>query len=344
MATFSDLATLLLTFFILLLSFAELNVIEFRDAVGSLREAFGVQFIDPGPIQAMSTTLVELNSMPTSPLTTVTQEELLGMRQMQQHIGEQGVEDQVEVLLSERGIVVRIENVLLFNTGSVELRPAAKAFIAGIPEIAENFGRGIAVEGHTDNRPIANERFPSNWELSAGRAASVVRYLISEHEIEPDRLTATGLAETQPVMSNENEANRQKNRRVEFIFERAKKSASESFSGTNATSRRGGAIGNLPEPGVGVGFRILTPNESNILPNDLRSYRSEVTGTGWRDASDKGEASNAISKEEQASEQDTERPTSSESMTDSIESEANNDRQSDEEGSADRERRPEDRE
>lgn len=76
----------------------------------------------------------------------------------------------------------------------------------------------VKIEGHTDNRPISTEKYPSNWELSAARASSVIRYLIEEHSLDPERFVAVGYGDTRPIVQNSSNENYQKNRRVEIVI------------------------------------------------------------------------------------------------------------------------------
>ncbi|HHW18203.1 MAG TPA: OmpA family protein, partial [Firmicutes bacterium] len=85
----------------------------------------------------------------------------------------------------------------------------------------------IRVEGHTDNWPISTDKFPSNWELSTARATNVVRFLIEEAGIQPERLQAAGYGEYHPIDSNDTPEGRQRNRRVDVILMRPSLSAAE---------------------------------------------------------------------------------------------------------------------
>ncbi|WP_312954192.1 OmpA/MotB family protein [Pseudomonas songnenensis] len=126
--------------------------------------------------------------------------------------------DDIEVIVNEGSISFRISSELLFGSGRAELEDAGLDVIDQlVPTLAANRYR-IVVEGHTDNLPILTERFPSNWELSASRASSVVRYL-QLAGIEATRLSATGYADTRPIADNSDERGRASNRRVELIMQ-----------------------------------------------------------------------------------------------------------------------------
>lgn len=124
----------------------------------------------------------------------------------------------IEVIVNEHSISFRIDSALLFASGQAELaNPGLDVLDRLLPTLAGSEHR-ILVEGHTDDQPIHTERFPSNWELSASRASSVVRYLAFKG-IAPTRLQATGFAETRPLADNDSEAARARNRRVELVLQ-----------------------------------------------------------------------------------------------------------------------------
>lgn len=111
---------------------------------------------------------------------------------------------------------IAINNNLLFGSGSATLEPAARPVLAGVADILAKREVRIHVEGHTDNLPIKNPIYPSNWELSSGRAATVVS-LFAQAGIDPERMVAIGYAEFQPLAGNETEQGRSQNRRVEVV-------------------------------------------------------------------------------------------------------------------------------
>ena len=106
---------------------------------------------------------------------------------------------------------------VLFPTAVARIADAARPALVRLADILEPFPNPIRVEGHTDNVPISTERFPSNWELSAARAASVVR-LFEQQGVEPSRMAALGLGEHAPVADNSTPAGRNRNRRVLVVI------------------------------------------------------------------------------------------------------------------------------
>jgi chemotaxis protein MotB len=115
------------------------------------------------------------------------------------------------------GFKAVVETPVLFESGKAGVNRQAHPMLDDIARIAADSRLFITIEGHTDNTPINTAEFPSNWELSTMRAINVLRY-IQRQGVPADRLTAVGYAEQRPVMGNETEAGRQKNRRIEIIF------------------------------------------------------------------------------------------------------------------------------
>jgi len=124
---------------------------------------------------------------------------------------------QINVTSDTKGITMFAEGDLFFKSGSVELRDDIKRFLKKIGEIIKETRYKVVIEGHTDDVPIKNEKFPSNWELSTARASAVVRYFTEEEGYEPARFAAVGYAHYKPRYAMIPE-NRSKNRRVELII------------------------------------------------------------------------------------------------------------------------------
>ena len=128
----------------------------------------------------------------------------------------------VEVVKSETGVRFRISSEILFSSGASNLAQGGLSVLDTLlPVLNAQPDLRLVVEGHTDNVPIQTERFPSNWELSTGRAASVARYLI-ERGIAPQRLQATGYADTRPISEAQSPSEKALNRRVELTMEMAR--------------------------------------------------------------------------------------------------------------------------
>lgn len=133
-----------------------------------------------------------------------------------QHATSQGYGDAVQFRREGRGLVVSIvSDQVLFEPGSADLRPDGRIVLDGLASILFMLPNELAIEGHTDNVPIATSRFPSNWELSTARATSVLQYLVTVHHFPAERLRAAGFGEYRPLSSNDQPEGRRQNRRVE---------------------------------------------------------------------------------------------------------------------------------
>jgi chemotaxis protein MotB len=227
MATFGDMMSLLVTFFVLLLSFANTNVVKFKMAMGSMKEALGVEYKYVGEHRIRSTSPVELSDRQRAPTLDLTglpsrmdapSLEQHIMAELQRVIAGQGLEKIVEVGRGERGVVVRVKGHMLFEGGSDQLHPEAFIFLDEIAKLTRSFPYALSVEGHSDDLQSRSERFPTNWHLSAARAIAALRYLVEVGGIERERISAAGFAETRPLVPNDSARNRAANRRVEFVY------------------------------------------------------------------------------------------------------------------------------
>jgi chemotaxis protein MotB len=126
-------------------------------------------------------------------------------------------EGKVKVTQSRRGVSIEINANVLFAAGRSELEPQSLAVLRAVAEQLRKEPFNLEITGHTDNIPISNTTFPSNWELSAVRASSVVR-LLAENGIAPSRLFAIGREASQPLVSNATAEGRARNRRVELMI------------------------------------------------------------------------------------------------------------------------------
>jgi chemotaxis protein MotB len=138
--------------------------------------------------------------------------------EFQAMVAEHHLENEVTFNYCLEGLVMRLADHAVYDSGVAELSPEAMPLLAKIGEIIAKTNYSIRIEGHTDNLPIHTEKFPSNWELSATRAVNVLRYLSEMHQISQERLSAVGFAEYRPLMPNDSVEHRAKNRRVEIIF------------------------------------------------------------------------------------------------------------------------------
>jgi chemotaxis protein MotB len=179
LVTYADAVTLLMAFFIMLVSFSKIDVPVFEKVKAGIQGNLGSRETIAKPIENLKLDL---------------QDVVFALE----------VSEVVKVGEDEKGIVLELDSSAFFPPGSAEIRPEAEPVLASL---AQNIGSpayrlfNIDLEGHTDDDPIDTPKFPSNWELSAHRAAAVVRFLIDQ-AIERERLQATGYAETRPKSPN----------------------------------------------------------------------------------------------------------------------------------------------
>lgn len=131
---------------------------------------------------------------------------------------EHDLEDKMTVTPTAKGIEVVLPEIMLFPSGKADLIQEAVLFLDDMAPLLAEISNIIEIEGHTDNRPISTERFPSNWDLSTARANVVIRHLTEKHKLDPDRFKAVGYGEYQPIAPNDSDEGRSKNRRVVLII------------------------------------------------------------------------------------------------------------------------------
>lgn len=253
MPTFADLMTLLMCFFVLLLTFAEMDVRRYKQIAGSMAEAFGGQRLSADEAVPMGTSVVALEFTPEVARPTPISEPWQGApppelparpeprdveltEQMKQNLQaliertqadaaelagqlqQEIARDEVEIETRGRTIVLRIREKGSFSSGSAELQPAYSELMGRLAARLAAKPGSLMVRGHTDDVPIATARFRSNWELSSARAVSVAHELLRPGSIDPRRVSITGYADTRPLVANDSAENRARNRRVEIVI------------------------------------------------------------------------------------------------------------------------------
>jgi chemotaxis protein MotB len=245
--TFADLMSLLMCFFVLLLSFSELDVQKYKQVAGSLREAFGVQRLIESKIMPKGTSIIAQEFSPGRPTPTPldeirqqttdeTKDNLdfsdsddkgTGDTEEKQETSEQAamilemLRDEVEQGLLDvepqpGKTVIRIQEKGSFPSGSADLILPFEPVMKKISDVVAGTQGGIVVSGHTDDLPISTLRFRSNWDLSSGRAVTVVHHLLRYNAIDHSRILVQGHADSRPLVPNDSPANRARNRRVEI--------------------------------------------------------------------------------------------------------------------------------
>ena len=133
-------------------------------------------------------------------------------------VSELNFDDFIKVEEDDRGVIIRIQEDILFPPGLAELSESSKKVLFSIANIIRNMPNDIRIEGNTDNVPISTNNYPSNWHLSSARASNTVYYFIKECGLDPQKLSIVGNADTNPVADNKTAKGRAKNRRVDIVI------------------------------------------------------------------------------------------------------------------------------
>lgn len=203
--TYGDMVTLVLCFFVALFAFSSIDAKKYQEVQLSLRAAFG----GAGGVLSGNPSVFNAQIM-ASPV-----------EQMYQEI-KKAVEDtkwkgQAEVTITERGITISFKEKLFFNIGSAAIVSEAYPVLENVGKILKERKFPLRIEGHTCDLPIQSAQFPSNWELSAIRATNVAKFLITRVGFEPERISIAGYGQYHPLVPNDSEENRAKNRRVDIV-------------------------------------------------------------------------------------------------------------------------------
>ncbi len=215
--SYADFITLLFAFFVVMYAVSVVNIGKYTVLSEALGDAFG------GRGAAVKTnTQVELEALPLSNIIARKRAEAarrdrerldLLARKLDSVMAPLVRSGKVRVTQTARGVTIEINASVLFDEGQAALGANARETLQAVAEVMKDDPHAIEVEGHTDDRPISNPLFPSNWELSAARASTVVR-LFAESGVPERRLAAVGRAANVPLAPNTDEAGRARNRRV----------------------------------------------------------------------------------------------------------------------------------
>ncbi len=214
LVSYADFITLLFAFFVVMYSISNVNLGKYRVLSESVSTAFSAQTNSPFPVGSQLG--VSVQRAPIA-LGLIGQTGLVAMQEtaakLDKRIKPWIKKGMIAVKGNEKWLEIEIKSSLLFDSGEASLASGSAAILAEISNILKDSENPLYVSGYTDDIPINTARYPSNWELSSARAASVVR-LFAENGISPARMGAIGYAEFRPLAENLTEQGRQKNRRV----------------------------------------------------------------------------------------------------------------------------------
>ncbi len=213
MVTFGDMMSLLLTFFILILSFSSIQEAGFKKAIGSLQGSLGIL----GDYEYM----IELGKImvPDERFSFISQRTKQTTGEISKRLNFISEYENVQLVHDDRGLNIILPAEVAFDSGDDRLKEEASPLLKKIGAfLFELKKKQIIVEGHTDNRPSNSLRFPSNWHLSSARAISIINFLNKVCAIDNNRMQAVGRGEYDPVVPNNSAGNREKNRRVVILI------------------------------------------------------------------------------------------------------------------------------
>jgi chemotaxis protein MotB len=227
---YADILTLLLALFIVLFAASEINSKKFEaisnefnnileGGTGILENQSAVENIQPTPeIPGPGDAISEDEEKEMTP--EQDKKELMELQKViDGYIKEKGLSPKLQTELSEQGLLLTITEGVLFLPGRAEVVGDARRIAVEISNlIITDPPRQIAIEGHTDNKPINNAKYPSNWELSSSRAINFMKVLLENVNLDPKKFSATGYGEYHPVDTNDTVEGRSKNRRVEVLI------------------------------------------------------------------------------------------------------------------------------
>jgi len=224
MTTYGDLITQVLIFFVLLFSFSNVDTNKFNAVMLSLQGSLGIM---NGGMDLNEGSFIEGGEVGDFLISAEEQQEFEALQDEIEEIVASDNLKGVQVNLDERGLVIRLIEGVLFDSGKANIKDEAKVILDKLAPVLKETHRQIRIEGHTDNLPIHTPEFPSNWELSTARAVNVIKYLIEKHNFSPYILSAAGYGEYRPIAPNDSDKNRALNRRVDIVILKSTSESSE---------------------------------------------------------------------------------------------------------------------
>jgi len=224
--TFGDLMSLLLCFFVLLLSFSEMDKAKYKEVSGSLAKAFGVQrkikaFEAPKGIKMVSRDFDQelIPARPREEFIAMQQREKIGMALKKEvETRFQDLQDLIQVEVGEKEVTIRLMGETTFDSGKADIKTQMVPLLLKIGSVLADGKGEVIIAGHTDNVPIYGGPYGSNLKLSIARAATVAEFLLAKSAIPASRVSTMGFGKYRPIDSNDTDEGRKRNRRVEIIL------------------------------------------------------------------------------------------------------------------------------
>ncbi len=224
--TFGDLMSLLLCFFVLLLSFSEMDKAKYKEVSGSLAKAFGVQrkmkaFEAPKGIKMISRDFDQelIPARPREEFIAMQQREKIGMALKKEvETRFQDLQDLIQVEVGEKEVTIRLMGETAFDSGKADIKTQMVPLLLKIGSVLADGKGEVIIAGHTDNVPLYGGPYGSNLKLSIARAATVAEFLLAKSAIPASRVSTMGFGKYRPIESNDTDEGRKRNRRVEIIL------------------------------------------------------------------------------------------------------------------------------
>lgn len=231
LVSYADFITLLFAFFVVMYAISSVNEGKYKVLSNSLTNAFNNKTGESG-----GQPIAVIQGAPLMPVKPIAKPDKLADQKKEEKKNEQRqkmknvaddiknalqpliAQGKVKLLETSRGVTIEINDSILFPAGQAKLQPASTSAMLAIAQVLATSDFPITIEGHTDNIPIATAQFPSNWELSAMRATTVLR-LFNDGGVGAERLTAIGYGETRPIETNTTLEGRARNRRVSILID-----------------------------------------------------------------------------------------------------------------------------
>ncbi|MGE5490924.1 MAG: flagellar motor protein MotD [Actinomycetota bacterium] len=227
LVSYADFITLLFAFFVVMYAISSVNEGKYKVLSDSLTNAFrNINVVSGGQPIIITQGAPPLSAKPAGRPDKMVEQQRVEQRQRMKNVAKDIMETlqplaaqgKVRLLETSRGVTIEINDSVLFPAGQAKLQPASMSALKAIADVLAHTDFPVTIEGHTDNVPISTPQFPSNWELSAVRATTVLR-LFNDGGVGGERLTAIGYGETRPVETNTTQEGRARNRRVSILID-----------------------------------------------------------------------------------------------------------------------------
>jgi chemotaxis protein MotB len=219
MLSYLDFITLLMIFFLMMYAISNVDSKKYKALANSLKIGFNSGNGENIIATSDESTKIVDSLDEASTLSSAEEEKLTNIKEkVDELLKNSDLKGSVSTSIKEKGLVISFTDSVFFNSGEASIKNDWQSKLISISKILNEIDNYIRVEGNTDNIPINNSSFHSNWQLSSARAVNVVEFLISQGNINSNRLSAIGYGEYRPIKSNDTEEGRSSNRRVDIVI------------------------------------------------------------------------------------------------------------------------------